>query len=33
MYGTEDKHIEMSSRNVIDSVMNFNKYTDHRYLM
>ena len=33
VYGTEDKHIEMRSRIVIDSVVNFNKYTDHSYLM
>ena len=33
VYGTEDKHIEMRSRIVIDSVMNFDKYTHHSYLM
>ena len=32
MYDTEDKHIEMRSRIMIDSVVNFNKYTDHSLL-
>ena len=33
VYGTEDKHIEMRSRIMIDCVMNSYKYTDHSYLM
>ena len=33
VYGTRDKHIEMRSRIVIDSFVNFSKYTDHSYLM
>ena len=33
VYGTEDKHIKMRSRIMIDSVVNFNKYTDHSFLM
>ena len=33
VYGTEDKHIEMRSRIMIDSVVNLNNYTDHSYLM
>ena len=33
VYVTEYKHIEMRSRIMIDSVVNFNKYTDHSYLM
>ena len=33
VYGTEGKHIEMRSRIMIDSVINFNKYTDNSYLM
>ena len=33
MYGTEGKHIEMRSRIMIDSVIDFNKYTDNSYLM
>ena len=32
-YGTEDKHIEMRSRIMIDSVINFHKYIYHSYLM
>ena len=33
VYGTEDNHIKMRSRIMIDSVVNFNRYTDHSYLM
>ena len=33
VYGTKDKHIEMISRIMIDSVVNLNKYTDYSYLM
>ena len=33
VYGTEGKHIEMRSRIMTDSVINFHKYTDHSYLM
>ena len=33
VYVTEDKHIKMRSRIMIDSVVNFNKYTNHSYLM
>ena len=33
VYGTGDKHIDMRSRIMINSVVNFTKYTDHSYLM
>ena len=33
VYGTEGWHIEMRSRIMIDSVVNFHNYTDHSYLM
>ena len=32
-YGSEDHHIEMRCRLVIDSVLNLKNYTDHDYLM
>ena len=33
VYGSEDHHIEMRCRLVIDSVLNLKNYTDHDYLM
>ena len=33
VYGTEGQHIEMRSRIMIDSVVNFHNYTDHSYFM
>ena len=33
VYGSEDHHVEMRCRIVIDSVLNLKNYTDHDYLM
>ena len=33
VYGSEDHHVEMKCRIVIDSVLNLKNYTDHDYLM
>ena len=33
VYRSEDHHVEMRYRIVIDSVLNFKNYTDHDYLM
>ena len=33
VYGSEDCHVEMRCRIVIDSVLNLKNYTDHDYLM
>lgn len=32
-YGSEDNHLEMRCRIVMDSVCNYKRYTDHEYLM